>query len=60
MGKTKVAPIEEDQTEEPSMSLEEEIMGMERWKKELIRKYGGDQYRKKLRGLIKKKQSQIR
>jgi len=51
-------PIEED-GEEVQTSLEEEILTMEKYKKELIRKYGGAQYNAQLRRLIRKKQKQI-
>ena len=55
---TKVAPIEED-GDESALSLAEEILTMEKYKKELVRKYGGDQYNRQLRRLVKKKQEQI-
>jgi hypothetical protein len=51
----RIAPIEEDYEQTP-MSLEEEIMSMEQWKKELIKKYGADNYNRKMRTLVRRKQ----
>lgn len=53
----KLPPIEEDGDVAP-LSLEEEILTMEKYRKEFIKKYGGEQYKRELRRLIRKKQKQ--
>lgn len=50
----------EDEDKDKTRSLEEEILRMEKYRKELIKKMGGERYEKVMDGLIKKKQNRYR
>ncbi len=52
----KPPPVEEDKT----YSVEEEIMNMERNRRAIIRKVGGEKYDRLLARLIRRKQKKVR